>query len=189
MVLYRCAVVNCPFGVVYPHHLAGRLITLPVLAFGFYFGAWVLSGVADARKPLRVLALWAGSVPLSVLIWTEVNQPWVALVWVAFAIALVLVARRMVAELIYHAHVLAVAAVAQLTAVNLNASPSIERYLPFLGCAAAFYAISRFSTLKDAPHWRFAGWAHTWAATALVAALGWHESLQPWLAAIRAGFG
>ena len=189
IVLYRCAVVNCHFDVVYPHHLAARLITLPVLAFGFYFGAWVLSGVADARKPLRFLALWAGSVLLSVLIWTEVSQPWVALVWVAFAVPLVMVARRIrVAEFTYHAHVLAVAAVAQLAAFNLNATPSIDRYLPFLGCAAAFCTISRFSTLKDAPYRRFAGWAHTWVATALVAALAWHESPQPWLAAVWAGF-
>jgi hypothetical protein len=189
IVLYRCAVVNCQFDVVYPHHLAARLITLPVLAFAFYFGAWVLSGVVDARRPLRVLALWAGSVLLSVLIWTEVSQPWVALVWVTFAVTLVIVACRIeVAEFTYHAHALAVAAVTQLAAFNLNATPSIDRYLPFLGCAAAFYAISRFCTLKDAPYRRFAGWAHTWVATALVAALAWHESPQPWLAAIWAGF-
>ena len=189
IVLYRCGFVNSHLDVVYPHHLAARLITVPVLAFGFYFGAWVLSGVADARKPLRVLALWAGSLLLSVLIWTEVSQPWVALVWVAFAVTLVMVARRIeVAEFTYQAHVLAVAAVAQLAAFNLNATPSIDRYMPFLGSAAAFYAISRFSTLKDAPYRRFAGWAHTWVATAVVAALAWHESPQPWLAGIWAGF-
>ena len=189
IVLCRCAVVNCHLDVVYPYHLAARLITLPVLASSFYFGAWVLSGVADARNPLRILTLWAGSTLLSVLIWTEVSQPWVALVWVAFAVTLVMVARRIeVAEFTYHAHVLAVAAAAQLAAFNLNATPSIDRYLPFLGCAAAFYAISRFCTLKDAPYRRFAGWAHTWVATALVAALAWHESPQPWLAAIWAGF-
>jgi hypothetical protein len=188
-VLYRCAVVNCHFDVVYPHHLAARLITLPVVAFGFYGGAWVLSGAEDWRKPLRAVALWAGSALLSILIWGEVSQPWVALAWVGFAVALVLIARRIkVAEFTYHAHVLAAAAVAQLAAVNLNAPVSFHRYLPFMGCAAAFYAISRFSTLKDAPYRRFAGWAHTSVATALLAGLAWHESPQPWLAAIWAGF-
>lgn len=189
IVIVRCAVENCHFDVVYPDHLAARLITLPVLAVAFYLGAWILSGASDRRKALRVVTLWAGSGLLSVLVWTEVSQPWIAPVWVALAIAFILIARRIaVAELTYHAHVLAVAAVAQLAAVNFKAAISIDRYLPVLGCAAAFYAISRFSTLKDAAYRRFAGWAHTWAATALLAALAWHESPQPWLAAIWAGF-
>jgi uncharacterized membrane protein len=189
IVLFRCEDWNCHFGVDYPHHLAARLVTLPLLAAAFYLAGWILSGIQDARIFLRVLALWAGSFLLSELIWCEVSQPWVALVWVAFAVALVLIARRLnLAEFTYQQHVLAVAAVAQLTAVNLNATTSVARYVPFLGCAAAFYAISRFSTLKDAPHRRFAGWAHTSIATALVAALAWHESPQPWLAAIWAGF-
>jgi hypothetical protein len=190
VVLVRCAVENCHIDVVYPHHLATRLITLPVLAAAFYLGAWILSSAPDWRKALRVVTLWAATGLLSVLIWTEVSQPWVAPVWVAFAVALTLIARRIdVAELTYHGHVLAVAAVAQLAAVNLNAATSFDRYLPILGCAAAFYAISRFSTLKDAAYRQFAGWAHTWAATALLAALAWHESPQPWLAAIWAGCG
>ena len=57
-----------------------------------------------------------------------------------------------------------------------------------LGCAAAFYAISRFSTQENASYCRPAAWAHTWTATALVAALAWHESPEPWLAVIWAVF-
>lgn len=189
VVLVRCAVENCHFDVVYPHHLATRLITLPALASAFYLAARILSGVQDWGKALRVLTLWAGSGLLSVLIWTEVSQPWVAPAWVALAVALILIARRIAgAELTHHAHVLAVAAVAQLAAVNFTAPISTDRYLPIVSCAAAFYTISRFSTLKQAAYRQFAGWAHTCAATALLAALAWHESPQPWLAAIWAGF-
>ena len=189
VVLVRCAVENCHFHVVYPHHLATRLITLPVLVAAFYLGAWILSGAQDWGKALRVVTLWGGSALLSVLIWTEVSQPWVAPVWVAFAVALILIARRIsLSEFTYHAHVLAVAAVAQLAAVNFTAAISIDRYIPIVSCAAAFYAISRFSTLKEAAYRQLAGWTHTWAATSLLAALAWHESPQPWLAAIWAGF-
>jgi len=76
----------------------------------------------------------------------------------------------------------------QLFYVNLFASGARDRYAPILLCAAAYYAISRFCTLKDAAHRCEMAWAHTWAATALLAALAWHESPQPWLAPIWALF-
>ena len=189
VVLFRCGDVNCHFDVQYPHHLAIRLFTLPALAFAFYFAAWILSRVQDARVTLRSISLWAGSLILSVLVWLEVAQPWVAPVWVALAVALVLVGRGIkLTAFTYQEHFLAVAAVAQLAAFNLDATAAIDRDLPFLGAAAAFYAISRFSTLKDASYRQIAGWAHTWAAAALLVGLAWHESPQPWLAAIWALF-
>jgi hypothetical protein len=189
IVLFRCGDVNCHFDILYPHHVVMRLITLPALALAFYAAAWILSGVKDARARLRLLSLWAGSLVLSVLGWLDVSQPWVAPVWVAFAVALLLIARRIrLSEFNFQEHLLASAAVAQLAAVNLSASHALDRYLPFIGCAAAFYAISRASTLHDAQYRRVAAWSHTWAATALLAALAWHESPQPWLTAIWAVF-
>ena len=189
IVVFRCAAVNCHFESMYPHHAAMRLITLPAVAFAFYLAAWILSAVKDTRVPLKVLSLWAGTLVLSVLMWLDVSQPWVAPVWVAFAVVLLLIARRMVIpELCYQEHILAAAAIAQLAGVNFSASNAIDRYIPFIGCAAAFYAISRVSTINGAFYRRFVGWAHTWAATALLAALAWNESPQPWLAAIWAVF-
>lgn len=188
-VLLRCGFVNCRFDVVYPHHIADRLITLPLLAGAFYLAGWILSGVDDLRVPLRVASLWAGSLILAVFVWLEISQTWVAPVWVALAVALVLIGRRFrIVEFSYQEHVLAAAAAVQLAAVNLDAPSATGRYLPFLLGAAAFYAVSRFSTLKQAAHARFAGWAHTWAATGLLALLAWHESPQPWLVPIWAGF-
>jgi hypothetical protein len=72
----------------------------------------------------------------------------------------------------------------RLVAWNLDAQTPQARYLPILLSAAAFYAASRFCTLQDAPYRKLAAWAHTWAATGLLAALAWHESPQPWLAVI-----
>jgi hypothetical protein len=186
---YSAVAVNGHLSDSYPHHIATRLITLPILALVFYASAWALSGVDDPRIYLRTLTLWAGSSLLALLAWFDVSPAWVAPVWMAFAVALCLIARRFkLRDFAFQGHLLAVAVGVQLMAVNLYAQDAKERYLPFLGCAAAFYAISRFCTLRDAPYRRPAAWMHTWAATALIAALAWNESPQPWLAAIWAAF-
>ena len=186
---YTSVVVNCHLDNVYPHHIATRLITLSILVLIFYGAAWTLSGTRDLGPYPRGAALWAGTSFLALLAWFEVAPAWVAPVWMALAVALVLIARRIkIADLAYQGHLLAVAVGVQLIAVNIYAQTERERYLPFLGCAAAFYAISRFCTLPDAQYRRPAAWMHTCAATALLATLAWNESSQPWLAAIWAVF-
>jgi uncharacterized membrane protein len=173
----------------YPHHIVTRLITFPILAAAFYLLAWILSGVDDVRVSLRIVALWSGSALLASLAWLDIKQTWVALAWVAFAALLSVVGRRLrIPELTYQEHALAVFATAQLVGFNIYADAAIERHIPLAGCAVAFYAISRSCTMPDASYRRPAAWAHTWAATALLAALAWHESPQPWLAAIWAVF-
>ena len=73
----------------------------------------------DLRGVLRRLSLWAGSALLVSLVWLDVKQVWVAVVWVVFAIALSLIGRRFkIADLNYQEHWLAVAATTQLIAVN-----------------------------------------------------------------------
>jgi len=182
-------IVNCHLDDFYPHHIATRLITLPILALIFYGAAWLLSGAKDIGLYPRGLALWAGTLLLALLAWFEVAPAWVAPVWMALAIALYLIARRIkIADLAYQGHLLAVAVGVQLISVNIYAQTTMERYLPFIGCAVAFYAISRFCTLRDAQYRCPAAWMHTWAATALLATLAWNESPQPWLAAMWAVF-
>jgi uncharacterized membrane protein len=169
----------------YPHHIAVRVVTIAILALTFYAAAWALSGAQDASLPLYWSLLWGGSALLAILTWLEVAQPWVAPVWVALALVLCLVGRRFqLAELTYQEHVLAAAAAVLLFFANIDAQTAVERYVPLLGCAAAFYAVSRFSTQANAACKRPAAWIHTWGATALVASLAWHESPQPWLAVI-----
>jgi len=188
-VAIRAAAFNCHLSDLYPHHITSRLVTLPILAAFCYLTAWALSGVNDLRVALRTVALWTGTAMLVALAWVELPPMGIASAWMALAVALALIARRIrVGEFAYQEHVLAAIAVAQLLAVNIYAQNSIDRYLPFLGCAGALYAISRFCTLKDASYRRPAAWVHTWGATALVATLAWNESPQPWLAAIWALF-
>jgi hypothetical protein len=185
----RGLLVNLDFGEPNQHHLTMRLVTVPMLSAILYLASWLLAEVEDFPLSLSAVAVWAGTVFLVALAWVEMPQAWVAPVWVGFAIALCLIGRRFkLVQLVLQEHVLAAAAVAQLAAVNLDAPGAMERYIPLAGCAAAFYAISRFCTLKDAGYRRPAAWLHTWAATGLLAALAWHEAEQPWLAVIWMAF-
>jgi hypothetical protein len=188
-VLIRAAFFNCHVFDPYPHHIPLRLATLPVLAGLFYFTAWTLSGVAGLRLAVRTVALWAGTALLAALAWLEVPPIIIAPTWMALAVVLVLIGRRIkLTEFAYQEHLLAAMVAVQLVAVNTSSQSAIERYLPFIGCAAALYAISRFCTLNNALFRRPAAWSHTWAATALLATLAWNESPQPWLTAIWAVF-
>jgi hypothetical protein len=188
-VAVRAATTNCHLSDVYPHHIAAQLVTLPILAVVFYITAWALSNADALRVALRSLTLLAGSSLLVALAWLELSPSWVALAWIGFSVALAVIARRIaLKDLAYQEHLLAALVVARLVAVNMDTQSSIERYLPFLGCAGALYAISRCCTPKDASYRRQAAWIHTWGATALIAALAWNESPQPWLAAIWAVF-
>jgi hypothetical protein len=189
VVWFTAVAVNVHLSDAYPHHILMRLVTLPIIAILFYLSAWALSGTDDLRLNLRSLALWAAASLFALLVWFEVAPAWVAPVWMAIAIAFSLLARWIkLKDLAYQSHVLVVGVAVQLFTVNLYAQSTLERYLPFFGCAAALYAISRFCTSQDASYRRQAAWMHKWAATALIAALAWNESPQLWLTAIWAVF-
>ncbi|HEY2857225.1 MAG TPA: DUF2339 domain-containing protein [Terracidiphilus sp.] len=173
----------------YPHHVTARLVTLPLLAVAFYATAWISSGADDMREVLRRATLWAGTATLAALVWTDVSHTWVALAWAALAAAISLIGRKLrIPDFNHQEHTLAVASVALLFGVNVDAGTAVQRYVPMLGSAVIFYAISRFCTPADASYRRQAAWLHTCGATALLASLAWHESSQLWLTAIWAIF-
>jgi len=181
--IVRAALVNCHFDHGYPQHLALRL-----LAALFYGGA-VAVGSTEMRRYVRGLMLWCGSGLLIALVWTEAAPAWVAVLWMALAVLLALAGRRLhLADLCWQEHAVALLVALQLLLVNLTLTGSLDRYLPFMVCAAALYAISRFCTAQDADYRRAAAWAHTTLATALLAALAWHQAAQPWLAVVWAAF-
>jgi hypothetical protein len=184
-VLVAVFTLNIHGEALYPHHVAGRLITLPVLACAFYLAYWILGEGEDGRAFARRLALWSGSAMLATLAWTDVKATWLAPVGLAFAALLSLGGRRLaIADLIFQEQVLAVMAAAQLAVWNIDAPGTFERYGPLVGCAAIYYAISRFCTMRNAAYARPAAWAHTCAGTAFLASLAWHEAPQSWLAVV-----
>ena len=181
--------MNCHLEAPYPHHLALRLVTLPLLAAIFYVTAWVASGEEQFRVLLRSYSLLAGTALLATLAWLEMSPSWVALAWLGLAVALCAVVRKVrVEHRSWQEHRSPSMVAARLAMVNLSAATSMECYLPVLVSAAVFYAISRRCTAAEAEYKPMAAWAHTWAATGLLAALAWHEAAQPWLAVVWVSF-
>jgi uncharacterized membrane protein len=184
-VIIRAAVFNWHFDKPFPQHIAMRIFTLPLIALVFYGIRWVLDEEGAPSLALRSVSLWAGTTILVALAAVELPTAWIAPVWTVLAVVLCLVGRRFrLRDFVFQEHVLAAATVVALFVFNFEASRALDRYLPLIGCAAAFYAVSRFCTLKGAPYSIAAAWLHTWTATAFLAALAWHESPQPWLAVI-----
>jgi hypothetical protein len=192
-VAVQAALTNLHLDAPYPNHPWGRAAGLPALAALFYLAAAALPAkqepLEDIAAPLRVAALWLGTALLACLAWLDVAPVWLALVWMALAVALALVSRRVrLASFCYQEHILAALVGYQLAAVNLGAGGAFSRYASFHGCAAALYAISRLCTFPDAAHRRLAAWAHTCGGTALLAALAWQESAPLWVAVAWALF-
>ncbi len=184
-VLLRAAVSNCHLDMSYPRHMAVRIFTLPLLAAAFYCVRWILNNEDALSRGLQSVSLWAGTALLVALASQELPTAWIAPAWTLLAVVLSLLGRRFrLRDFTLQEHVLAAAAVVALYAFNLDAPRTIDRYLPIIGCAAALYAVSRFCTQKDALYRATAASLHTWTATALLAALAWHESSQPWLAVV-----
>jgi uncharacterized membrane protein len=184
-VIIRAAVFNWHFDNPYPHHIAMRIFTLPLLALVFYCTRWALDDETAPSRVLRSVSLWAGTALLAALASVELPVAWIAPAWTALAVCLCLLGRRFqLRDFTFQEHAPAIASVVALIAFNLEAANALDRYLPLIGCAAAFYAVSRFCTQKDAAYRQYAAWLHTWTATTLLAALAWHESAQPWLAVI-----
>jgi len=184
-VMVRAILVNLHPDAQYPHHVIARWTTVPILSLIFYLTALVLSGVEKTQAKLRPVALWAGSMLLVALVGSEIAPAWVALTWMAFAVALALIGRsKKLASLCHQEHLLALLIAAQLISVNLEFQSTKALYISFIGCAVALYAVSRFCTVRDAAYKRYAAWAHTCGATALLALLAWNEAQQPWIAPI-----
>jgi uncharacterized membrane protein len=186
----RAVAFNAHWDTAYPTHVGPRLITLPIVAAMFYLSAAVHSPKdSPSHHWLRSLASWSGTSMLVMLAYQEIAPAWFALVLMLFAAALALIGRRFKLDTLCHQeHVLALGVAIQLLTFNLNAPKPLERYLPFVVCAILIYAISRYCTVREAPYARIAAWAHTWAATGLLAALAWHESPEMWLAPLWAAF-
>jgi uncharacterized membrane protein len=184
-VIIRAAVFNWHFDNPFPHQMAMRIFTLPLLALTFYCTRWVLDDEVAQSRALRSVSLWAGAVLLAALPAVELPTPWIAPVWTALAVGLGLLGRRFrLRDLTFQEHALGAATVVALFNFNLEATRALDRYLPLIGCSGVFYAVSRLCTRKDASYRQAAAWIHTWTATALLAALAWNESPQPWLAVI-----
>ena len=194
LTLYRAIVFNLHLEAPAHAHITSRFISLSLLAAIFYVTA-KLAPLRDdqEQRPFRALFSFAGTLLVSLLIWSESPDPWMAALFLAAGIILALVGRRWnLADLTYHEHLLALAAVLRTLAYN-NHAPGYYGYLSVrmvtvCVVAAGLYAISRRATLEDARHALASAYLHTTFATFLLALLMWYEARTGWLAVFWAVF-
>jgi hypothetical protein len=167
---------------------------LPVVA-GAYWIAWRIAVPNRAHINLaRIAYTWVGAGLMVWVLYEAVVEPWIAVSWIIFAVALALVMRRVAyRQLGWQANALAAAAVVQSYSFNLELQqpfwPGFSvRLVTISIVAAGLYFLSRKSTPLDSEARRVVSYLHTLAATALLALLAWHEAPGGWLVALWAGF-
>jgi hypothetical protein len=174
-----------------PLHAFGAL---PVIA-GLY---WIAKRIAvpnpDHANTARIAYSWAGT---GVMVWAlneAVPLPWIAVSWIAFAVALALVMRRIgYKQLAWQANVVAACAVVRAYTANFALPQTVWsgislRLVTVSIVAAGLYFLSRKATIANSESATAIAYLHTFAATAFLALLAWYEAPGAWLAAVWAIF-
>jgi Predicted membrane protein (DUF2339) len=194
LVLYRAIVFNLHIENPAHGHITTRLITLPLLGATFYLTA-KLAALSDdqGQRVFRGLFSFAGTFLFALLIWSESPETWMAVLFLTAGMILALVGRRWnLADLAFHEHLLAIAAILRTLDYNNYLTGHYGlfslRLITASIVAAGLYAISRKATTEDAPHALASAYLHTTAATSLLALLMWYELSTGWLAAFWAMF-
>ena len=174
-----------------PLHAIGAL---PVILGAYWIARRV--SVPDIRhtKVARGAYSWIAA---GVMLWVlneAIAAPWIAVAWIAFAVALALALRWIdYSQLAWQAHVVAGCALMRVYLTNFTLGtmlwPGVSLRLVTVSLVAAgLYFLSREATLPNAPR-RAIIYLHSSAATALLTLLAWYEAPGAWLAAVWAIFG
>ena len=166
---------------------------LPVLA-GFYCVA-VRPGSSEERHHFtaRALYTWAAAGLAAWVLWQLLPAPWIAVGWIAYGVTLVLVARQLqYSQLFWQTNALAVLAVIRAFGFNYGVEQKLWHALDLRTVtvslvAAGLYFLARRAA-PDPESKRYVAYLHSFAATGLLALLGWYETPNGWLAPLWAGF-
>ena len=169
------------------------LAALPVVA-GFYWLA-ARPGSEEERhhSVARALYTWAAALLASWILWEALRAPWIAVGWVAFAVALAFVARWLqYSQLSWQGNAVAVLAAIRTLDFNYGVEQKLWHALDLRTVtvslvAAGLYFLSR-KAAPDPESKTYLAYVHSFAATGLLALLGWYESPNGWLAPLWAGF-
>jgi hypothetical protein len=126
---------------------------------------------------------WAATALLAALAWNESPQPWLAVIWAVFALALAVTDRIFdVEELPYQAHVLALLAVVRAVTFNLYTQDQWRgvdlRLITVSILVAVLYVMARWVRMPQSVTSPDARHVYTWIGSGLAAWLLWSE-LQP----------
>jgi len=167
---------------------------LPVVA-GAYWIAWRIRVPNQDHVRLGRLAYsWAGTAMMVWVLNEAVPAPWIAVSWIVLAVALALIMPRIgYRQIGWQAN--AVAACSIVRSYNFNLAMEQPfwqgislRLVTIAIVAAGLYFLSRKSTPPGSESRRAIAYLHTFAATALLTFLAWHEVSSGWLAAVWAVF-
>jgi hypothetical protein len=137
---------------------------------------------------------WAATGLMMWFLNQAVALPWIAVSWIAFAIVLALIMRRIgYRQLAWQANVVAACTVIRAFDSNFNLAqtvwPGISLRLVTISIVSAgLYFLSRSAVISDSPAKPAITYVHTFAATGLLAYLAWFEAPGAWLAAVWAIF-
>lgn len=170
------------------------IAALPVVAGVYWNARRIRAADADHTRLARILYSWAGTGVMTWVLYEATPEPWIAVSWIAFAIALALVMRWIRYEqLAWQANVIAACAAVRAFTFNLDLGQPLWtgfslRLVTIAIVAAGLYFLSRTATIPDSESRRVVSYLHTFAATALLAVLAWREAPNGWLAAVWAVF-
>ncbi len=176
------------------HALPVKSFSALTVAAGWYWLAKRFYSTEEQyRAVVRGAYTWTTSALTVWVLWELVPAPWIAVSWIAFAIALVLASRNLkYSQLAWQANVVAI--LATLRTVDFNYGLEQKAWLAIslrivtvILTAIGLYLLSR----KGAPDLRAKvaiAFVHSFSATGLLALLGWYEAPNGWLAPLWAGF-
>ncbi|MGH9555686.1 MAG: DUF2339 domain-containing protein, partial [Terriglobales bacterium] len=178
----------------YPN-LTLRLVNVLLVTLVLYaYSRWSAVPGAEITRHMGAIHTSAATILMASLMWYELPGAWTAVVWMAFALLLVVLGRGLGRrDLPLEGQVLAVAAVARVLLVNVRVEDSLRgvslRLITMAGVAVAAYVLSRWAELKDVALSKHFSAVWTWAGSLIAALLIYYE-LRPISVAVGwAAFG
>lgn len=180
------------------HSVTLRFITFSIMTVLLYVCAY-FSGPRDTQyaRILSAAHTFAGTILAAVLAYKEVSSPWIAVVWAAFALVLLVAGDRLKrVELHVQACLLSLGSLAQIALVNLPDGepfgwyPRITvRLVTILLTALLFYASARWAAKGSFASSGILGAIYDWAASFLVGLALLYELRSLYVAPAWALFG
>ena len=173
-----------------PWHAFGAL---PVVAGVYWIARRIRVADTTHVQIARIVLCWAGTGMMAWAIYEATPAPWIAVSWIAFAIALALVMRKVgYAQLAWQANAVAACAVVRAFTYNLDLQQPLWpgfslRLVTISIVAAGLYFLSRAAAISGSESRRIVSYLHTFAATGLLSFLAWRET-PGWLPAVWAVF-
>ena len=167
---------------------------LPVVTGAYWIARRISISNAGHGRLGRIAYSWAGTALMVWVLYEAVPAPWIAVSWVALAIALALTMRKIkYSQLAWQANAVAACALVRSYTFNLQLQDPLWpgfslRMVTISIVAGGLYFLSRQATVPDSESRRAVSYLHTTAATAMLVLLAWYEAPSGWLAAVWAVF-